>query len=116
MKIFAIAALCLGLSAAGAFAQTASPTPDASATPSTAAPAADAASKPTAKEVRAQCRADAKAQGLTGDAAKQAAHDCFAKALPDLAQRQKCREEGKAKGLEAKELKDYVKTCAAGAQ
>jgi len=70
---------------------------------------------PTAKEVRAQCRDQAKAQGLKGDERKAAVNDCFAKARPDLAAKQKCREEGKAKGLANAELKAYVKSCKASA-
>ena len=76
---------------------------------------ARAAATPSAKEARAQCKADAKAQGLKGDARKAAVEDCFAKARPDIAAAKKCREEGKAKGLADKELKAYVKTCKADA-
>jgi psiF repeat len=79
-----------------------------------AAPAADA--KPTAKAARAQCQADAKAQGLKGDARKSAVEDCFAKARPDLAAADKCRKDGKDKNLAGKELKAFVKECVAGAQ
>ena len=79
-----------------------------------AAPAADA--KPTAKEARAKCNADAKAQGLKGEPRKTAVADCFAKARPDLAAADKCRQEGKDQKLAGQKLKDYVKQCVASAQ
>jgi len=109
MKPFLIAALSLGLGLAAAEAQTPTPSPE-----PTDAPAD--MSKMTGKEVRAQCRDQAAAQGLEGEARKAAVQDCFAKARPDLAQRQKCREQGKSKGLADADLKAYVKTCVAGAQ
>ena len=65
--------------------------------------------------MRAQCKADAKAQGLKSDQRKAAVEECFAKARPDIAAAKKCRDEGKAQGLADKELKTYVKTCKAGA-
>ena len=106
MKRLLIAAFVVALGVAAASAQTASaPTP-------TDTPAASAATQ-TPKEVRAQCKSDAKAQGLKGDARKAAVQDCFAKARPDLAKAQQCRQEGKAKGLAKKELKAYVEQCKA---
>ena len=115
MKRLIVAALLLGLSGAVAVAQTTNP-PAPAPTPgaSTAGPASDA--KPTAKEARAKCNADAKAQGLKGDDRKTAVADCFAKARPDLAAADKCRQEGKDKKLAGKELKTYVKQCVASAQ
>jgi hypothetical protein len=104
---FLVAALTLGFALSVAQAQT--PAPAASPAPSAASPAD--ASKMTGKEVRAQCREQAEAQGLKGDARKAAVQQCFAAARPDLAKRQQCRVEGKAKGLSDGELKSYVKTC-----
>jgi hypothetical protein len=71
--------------------------------------------QPNGKDVKAQCRAEIKAQGLKGAARKAAAEDCFAKARPDLAKRQQCRAQGKAQGLADKPLRQFVKQCAAGA-
>ena len=88
MKRLIVATLLLGLSGAAAVAQTTNPPAPTPAT-STAAPASDA--KPSAKEARAKCNADAKAQGLKGDDRKTAVADCFAKARPDLAAADKCR-------------------------
>src|ERR1700691_1011754 len=106
MKRLIAATFLLGLSSAAAVAQTTNP-PAPTPTPatSTAAPASDA--KPSAKEARAKCNADAKAQGLKGDDRKTAVADCFAKARPDLAAADKCRQEGKDKKLAGKELKTY---------
>ena len=85
MKRLLIAAFVVALGVAAASAQTApAPTP-------TDTPAASAATQ-TPKEVRAQCKSDAKAR-------------------PDLAKAQQCRQEGKAKGLAKKELKAYVEQC-----
>jgi len=114
MKRIFIAAFALSLASAAAIAQTTTPPATPTPAPSTAAPAPDA--KPTGKEARAQCVADAKAQGLKGPARKAAVDDCFAKARPDLAAAQKCRKEGKDKSLADKELKAYVKQCVAAAQ
>ena len=94
MKRVLIAALLGALALGAASAQTAAPDP--SATPSAAsAPAAPM----SGKQAREQCKADAKAQGLKGEARKTAVQDCFAKARPDLAKAQQCRKYGKAKGL-----------------
>jgi hypothetical protein len=114
MKRLVLAALLLGLSSAAAVAQTTNPPAPTPAPTTATAPASDA--KPTAKEARAKCNADAKAQGLKGDDRKTAVADCFAKARPDLAAADKCRQEGKDKNLAGKELKTYVKQCVASAQ
>jgi hypothetical protein len=117
MKRLIVATLLLGLSSAAAVAQTTNPpapTPTPAPAASTAAPASDA--KPSAKEARAKCNADAKAQGLKGEDRKTAVADCFAKARPDLAAADKCRQEGKDKKLAGKELKTYVKQCVPSAQ
>jgi hypothetical protein len=116
MKRLLIAGLALGLFGAVASAQTTAPAPTPSPAPAApmAAPAADA--KPTAKAARAQCQADAKAQGLKGEPRKTAVADCFAKARPDLAAADKCRQEGKDQKLAGQKLKDYVKQCVASAQ
>jgi psiF repeat len=114
MKRFAFAMLALGLGLGAANAQNAAPAPE-PAPAGSAAPVAPAA-KQTGKEVRAQCKADAKSQGLKGDARKAAVDDCFAKARPDLAEARKCRQDGKAKGLADAELKAFVKQCKVAAQ
>jgi len=107
-----------------AHAQTApeAPPPSApqAAPPSGAAPGGPPAGgpprmQPSGKEVRAQCQAQADAQGLEGPARKAAVQDCFAKARPDLAKRQQCRAQGKAQGLADQQLRQFVKQCAAGA-
>jgi glucose/arabinose dehydrogenase len=113
MKSLLALTLALGLSLAAAQAQTATPEPTHAASP---APIAAPDAKPAGKEVREQCKTDAKAQGLKGPARKAAVDDCFAKARPDLARAQKCRKEGKDKGLADKELKTYVKQCKTSAQ
>jgi hypothetical protein len=120
MKQFVIAAVGLTLFAGAALAQNygTAPAPAPSSTPAPAAapaPAMATDAKPTAKAARAQCKADAKAQGLKGDARKTAQEDCFAKARPDLVAAEKCRKDGKDKNLAGKELKAYVKQCVASA-
>ena len=122
------AACVLGLGLAIAHAQNAPETGAAPTAPAEqpAAPAAQPpttqpsgvaqppASQPTGKEARAQCRANAVAQGLTGRALKAAVDDCFAKARPDLAKRQQCRAQGMLQGLHADTLQLFVKKCVAG--
>jgi hypothetical protein len=101
MKRLIVAALLLGLSSAAVVAQTTNPpAPEPTPATSTAGPASDA--KPTAKEARAKCNADAKAQGLKGGDRKTAVADCFAKARPDLAAADKCRQEGRTRNSPAK--------------
>jgi hypothetical protein len=68
--------------------------------------------KPRSKELRAACRAEADAQGLTGKARNQAAIACFRKGRPDLAKRFDCRKEAKAKGLSGSDLSAAVQSCA----
>jgi len=91
------------------------PTAPQAASPSGAAPGGPPGMQPSGKEVRAQCQAQADAQGLKGPARKAAVQDCFAKARPDLAKRQQCRAQGKAQGLADQQLRQFVKQCAAGA-
>ena len=111
MNRLALAILTLALAVAVANAQTSAPAPE-------AAPAHEAspAAKQTGKELRAQCRADAKAQGLRGTTRRAAIEDCVAKSRPDLAEAQKCRQEGRAKGLAGPALKAFVKQCRVAAQ
>jgi hypothetical protein len=126
MKRLLIATLAIGLLVAPANAQTttpeAAPPPPAGAAPAAGAPAAaspaagSSSAKLTGKQARAQCRAQAKAQGLTGSARKDAVQNCFASARPDLAQAQKCRREAKAKGLQDTQLKAFVRQCKTVAQ
>ncbi len=136
MRRLAAAAFVLSLGLAAAHAQTApdagsppgAPSAQPPATQPTEAPppaqppamqpsgaATAPAAQPTGKEVRAQCRADAIAQGLKGPARKAAVDDCFAKARPDLAKRQQCVKEGKAQGLADKPLHQFVRKCVTGA-
>ncbi len=116
MKPLLIAVLTSCLFIAAAEAQTATPAPaESPAVTSPTAPATPAAT-PSGKDVRAQCRSEAQAQGLKGPDRKAYVADCFAKARPDLAAAQKCRAEGKEKGLAGPDLRAYVKTCKAGAQ
>jgi hypothetical protein len=113
MKRLFIAAVSAGLTLASGNAQIYSPTPG-----TTSPPAAPSASSPHAigpgKAVRAQCRAQAKAQGLEGPARRAAVQECFAAARPDLAQAQKCRQEGKGNGLADGELRAFVRQCKVG--
>jgi len=126
MKRLFIAAFVAGLALAPANAQN-STTPGAAPPPAAGAPAAGAPAaaspatgspnaKPTGKQARAQCQAQAKAQGLTGPARKQAVQDCFASARPDLAQAQKCRQQAKANGLQDTQLTAFMRQCKTAAQ
>jgi hypothetical protein len=110
-------ALCVSLFLTNpTFAQTAAPAVSAPATP--AAPELDKQGRPKAKEVRADCKADAEAKGLKGDDKREAVMACVVKQRPDLAAkmaaREQCRTDGKAKGLQKDELKAFVKDCAKG--
>ena len=67
--------------------------------------------KPMAKDVWAQCRADANANGLKGVDRRTAVQDCAIKARPDLAVVIACRKEGRDKGLTDKDLHAFVKDC-----
>lgn len=113
MKSLLAAAFVLAIGLGVASAQTAAPTaPAAPAT--TMTPAPDAPAKPvTGKDVRAQCRAEAKAQGLKGDSRKAAVQQCFAQARPDLVKAKQCRDEAKAKSLTGPDFRAYVKQCKA---
>jgi len=118
MKISMLTLAASIVYAGSAFAQTAAPAPAAmpdaapaasTAVPSTA-PSADG-SKPKPKEVLAECRSEAKTQGLKGDARKQAVQDCFVKQRPDLAAWEKCRTDPQMKGKEKDERKALMKEC-----
>ena len=77
-------------------------------------PAAAATTKsgmPLAKDVRAACGKDVKAQGLKGKEASAARATCFAKQRPDLAARSACRKDARAKGLGKDETSALVKAC-----
>lgn len=120
MKLSALtilASLCL---AAPAFAQTATPAAQTAAPAATlAAPDMTKDGKPKAKTVRKECRAEAKAQGLKGEAREKAVTDCFVKQRPDLAgkeaARDQCRADAKAKGLaKGDDRKAFVKSCEKG--
>ncbi len=68
--------------------------------------------KPRAKEVREQCRAEAKAKGIQrGEAFRAHMKQCIGAKRPDLVKAFECREEAKAKGLEKPAIKAYVKEC-----
>jgi len=75
---------------------------------------ADAGGKLTARDARAQCRAEAKTQGLKGDERKASVSACFAKAMPEQAAAMKCRMDGKAKGLSGGDLRKFTRQCRAG--
>ena len=123
MKRLLIAAFVAGFAFASANAQTT--TPEAAPPPAAGAPAAGAPAaaspatgspnaKPTGKQARAQCQAQAKAQGLTGPQRKQAVQDCFASARPDLAQAQKCRQQAKANGVQGTQLTAFMQAVQDG--
>ena len=76
-------------------------------------PAAAPATHLSATEVRNQCRADARSQGLKGEDRVASVDACYAKALPERAAALKCRHDGKAKGLAGPELRDFSKQCRA---
>ena len=65
----------------------------------------------SATAVRAQCRDDARTQGLKGEDRVASVDACYAKALPERAAALKCRRDGKAKGLAGTELRDFTKQC-----
>ncbi len=116
-RLFA-ASLIFVVGLAFAHAQTA-PEPGApTASPQSGAPSeaqpGQTAPQLSGKEVRANCRANAVAQGLKGPARKAAVEDCFANARPDLAKRNTCRAQGKAQGLTDKPLRQFVKQCVTG--
>ena len=68
----------------------------------------------SATEVRAQCRDEARTQGLKGEDRVASVDACYAKALPERAAALKCRRDGKAKGLAGTDLRDFTKQCRAG--
>ena len=104
----------VALNAAPTYAQTPAAAPAASTTaaPATPAPELTKDGKPKAKMVRAQCRADAEAQGLKGMEKQKAVSACLVKQRPDLAAKEQCRMDGHEKGLKKDGLKDFVKDCA----
>ena len=67
----------------------------------------------SATAVRAQCRDDARTQGLKGEDRVASVDACYAKALPERAAALKCRRDGKAKGLAGTELRDFTRQCRA---
>ncbi len=117
-SILMAAALCL--SAHAVLAQTApvAPTP-ATPSPVTPAPAAPAAKltkdgKPKAKEVRANCKAEAGTKGLAkGDAYRAFMKECIGKQRPDLVKTYECRQEMKTKNLDKDARKTFMKECRA---
>jgi hypothetical protein len=70
--------------------------------------------KPKAKDVRAQCREEAKTQGLKGAAREKSVEACFVKARPDLAAKEECRLDPKLKALDKDARKAAVKECIEG--
>lgn len=110
---FVLAASFIMLAAASVNAQTA---PSAPATQSVVTPKLTKDGKPLAKEVRANCRSEAAAKGLTkGDAYRAAMKDCIGKQRPDLVKSYECRQEIRAKKLEKAERAAYFKECKARA-
>ena len=78
-----------------------------------ATPGAATTTRLSATEVRAQCRDDARTQGLKGEDRVASVDACYAKALPERAAALKCRRDGKAKGLAGTELRNFTKQCRA---
>ena len=116
MKLSALTILASLCFAAPAFAQTATPAPTTAPAATSTAPEMTKDGKPKAKAVRKQCRAEAKSQGLKGDAREKAISECFIKQRPDLAAketaRDQCRADAKAKGIaKGSDRKAFVKTC-----
>jgi len=112
MKTFA-ALLVTGMLVAGpALAQNPPPaaTPPATET-KPSEPSLTKSGKPKAKDVRAQCREEAKTKGLKGDARSEAIEDCFLKARPDLAVAEECRTDAKLKNLDKEARKTAIKEC-----
>lgn len=99
----ALAALCV---AAAAHAEK-------PAAPAAGAKPLAAGARLTATEVRAQCRDEARSQGLKGPDRVASVDACYAKALPERAAALKCRRDGKAKGLAGADLRDFTRQCRA---
>ena len=112
MKISTALLIAAFACAGPALAQTAAPAPAAPAATS-ATPSLTKSGKPRAKEVRAQCRAESKAQGLKGAERKQATADCVIKQRPDLAAREKCKRDPQTKGMDKAARKAFIKDCVA---
>jgi len=112
MKLFAAVLIAGALAAGPALAQQTTQ-PGASTPPAAeeSAPALTKSGKPRAKDVRAQCREEAKAQGLKGDDRKKAVSDCVIKARPDLAAAEECRQDPNLKGMDKEARKDAIKEC-----
>ncbi len=111
MKTFA-AFLVAGMLVAGpAFAQTNPPTQETK----PAAPELTKSGKPRAHDVRKDCHAEAKAQGLKGAERHKAVEECFLKARPDLAAkeaiREECKKDPKLKDMDKAARKAAVKEC-----
>jgi hypothetical protein len=112
MKTF-VALLVAGMLVAGpAFAQQeSSPTQETK----PAAPELTKSGKPKAHDVRANCRDEAKTQGLKGAERHKAVEDCFLKARPDLAAKEavkeECKQDPKLKDLDKDARKAAIKEC-----
>ncbi len=84
-----------------------------------AAPELTKSGKPKARDVREDCRAEAKTQGLKGAERRKAVEDCFIKARPDLAAKEKaraavkeeCRQDPKLKDMDKDARKAAIKEC-----
>ena len=114
IRCFSVAAALLLFCSLG-FAQSA-PAPAApaqSAAPPAEAPKLTRDGKPRAKEVRAGCRDEAKAKGLTGrdQAFRDHMRDCIGKQRPDLVKAYECRQEARQKKIEKTEMRAYIKAC-----
>ena len=115
----AVAIFTLSLSCAEVFAQTTPPSDQAPAGDQGPPPGAGdqampgAGKRAPAKQVVADCVAQAKAKGLKGPDRKAAVDECVAAQRPKLAARRACRQQGKAQGLADDALKDFVKNCVA---
>jgi len=110
MRLLTALAFVAGIGGSVALAQATSPAP-----PDAQSLAPDP-SQMKAKELRAHCREEGRAQGLKGQELKASIEACFAKARPDLAAARACRKQGKDQGLGGPDLKAFVKQCKRGGQ
>jgi hypothetical protein len=87
------------------------PPPGDEGAPSGAPPSMGSASE--VKQLVADCRSQARGEGLSGDALRSAVIACVGAQRPRAAARLRCREQGRARGIYGDELKGFVQNCIA---
>lgn len=111
MRLFAALLVAGALVAGPAFAQQDDTAPPQDRSTKDTGPAPTKSGKPKAKDVRAQCREDAKSQGLKGADRKKAVADCVTQVRPDLAAAEECRQDPSLKGMDKDARKAAIKEC-----